>query len=68
MVGCVDGWVRMFDIRDERSDDQMRWEKKVIEGEALTTVSLSSHGHLAFGTENLEMRVCIRCNVYLLYI
>ena len=51
LVGCVDGWVRMFDIRDERSGDQRMWEQKVIEGEALT-VMVIRRGHLAFGTEN----------------
>ena len=50
LVGCVDGSARMFDmVGDEEL--RMEWEMEVVRGEQLTTVALSSHSHLAFGTD-----------------
>jgi factor associated with neutral sphingomyelinase activation len=48
LIGCTDGWARMYAITETESF--MEWEMEVLEGEILTTMSLSSHGHLAFGT------------------
>jgi factor associated with neutral sphingomyelinase activation len=49
LIGCTDGKARMFQIGNDEL--QFAWEMDVMSGEILTTMALSPHGHLAFGTD-----------------
>ena len=50
IIGCTDGYARMYSFGNQEYLDY-KWEMKVMSGEVLTTMSLSPHGHMAFGTD-----------------